>query len=89
MEDAKSDLLKAKSDSEVVATAGKEGDSTVRSVEGEARAEQATRTRQEVMADFIAVEEQALDDQSLPLSRRQQVLRYFSALRTQFEKAEP
>ena len=89
MEDAKSDLLKAKSDSEVVATAGKEGDSTVRSVEGEARAEQATRTRQEVMADFIAVEEQALDEQSLPLSRRQQVLRYFSALRTQFEKAEP
>ena len=89
MEDAKSELLKAKSDSEVVATAGKEGDSTVRSVEGEARAEQATRTRQEVMADFIAVEEQALDEQSLPLSRRQQVLRYFSALRTQFEKAEP
>ena len=89
MEDAKSEVLKAKSDSEVVATAGKEGDSTVRSVEGEARAEQATRTRQEVMADFIAVEEQALDEQSLPLSRRQQVLRYFSALRTQFEKAEP
>ena len=89
MEDAKSDLLKAKSDSEVVATAGKEGDSTVRSVEGEARAEQATRTRQEVMADFIAVEEQALDEQSLPLSRRQQVLRYFSALRAQFEKADP
>lgn len=89
MEDAKSDLLKAKSDSEVVATAGKEGDSTVRSVEGEARAEQVTRTRQEVMADFIAVEEQALDEQSLPLSRRQQVLRYFSALRAQFEKSDP
>jgi hypothetical protein len=61
----------------------------IRSVEGEARAEQATRTRQEVMADFIAVEEQALDEQSLPLSRRQQVLRYFSALRAQFEKADP
>ena len=89
MEDAKSDPLKATSDSEVVATAGREGDSTVRSVEGEARVEQANRTRQEVMADFIAVEEQALDEQSLPLSRRQQVLRYFSALRANLEKSDP
>jgi hypothetical protein len=89
MEDAKSDPLKATSDSKVVATAGREGDSTVRSVEGEARAEQANRTRQEVMADFIAVEEQALDEQSLPLSRRQQVLRYFSSLRANLEKTDP
>ncbi|MBL9158504.1 MAG: hypothetical protein JNJ70_13585 [Verrucomicrobiales bacterium] len=89
MVDAASELLKAKSDSEVIAAAGKEGESTVRAVEGQARAEQATRSRQEVMADFIAVEEQALDEQSLPLSRRQQVLRYFSALRAQFEKADP
>ena len=87
--DTPSDPLKATGDAEVLAQAGKEGDSTVRSVEGEARAEQATRSRQEVMADFIAVEEQALDEQSLPLSRRQQVLRYFSALRAQFEKADP
>ena len=58
----------------------------MKSIEGEARAEEAERSRQEVIADFIAVEEQALDDQALPLSRRQHVLRYFSAIRRQFEK---
>lgn len=86
--DQKSEALKASGDAEVVAQAGQNGDSTVRSIEGEARAEMAARTRQEVIADFIAVEEQALDDQSLPMSRRQHVLRYFSAIRQQFEKAE-
>jgi len=86
--DAPSETIKAKGDAEVVAQTGKEGDSTVRAVEGEAKAEEATRTRQEVIADFIAVEEQALDDQALPMSRRQHVLRYFSAIREQFEKAE-
>ncbi len=78
--------LRATTDSRVAARAGSEGESTRKSVEGEARAEQATRNRQDIIADFIAVEEQALDDQPLPLSRRQHVLRYFSALREQFEK---
>ena len=86
--DQESEGLKATGDSKVVTQAGKEGESTVRSIEGEAKQESATRSRQEVIADFIAVEEQALDDQSLPLSRRQHVLRYFSAIREQFERAE-
>ena len=78
--------FQATGDSRVAARAGSEGESTRKSVEGEVRTEQATRNRQEIIADFIAVEEQALDDQPLPLSRRQHVLRYFSALREQFEK---
>lgn len=88
MNDAPSETLKATGDAKVVAQAGKEGESTTRAIEGQAKAEQATRSRQEVMADFIAVEEQALDDQALPMSRRQQVLRYFSGIRAQFESNE-
>lgn len=85
-EEAAAEALKATGDAQVAARAGAEGESTMKSIEGEARAEEAARTRQEVIADFIAVEEQALDDQALPLSRRQHVLRYFSAIRRQFEK---
>lgn len=85
-EEAAAEALKATGDAQVTARAGTEGESTMKSIEGEVRTEQAARTRQEVIADFIAVEEQALDDQSLPLSRRQHVLRYFSAIRRQFEK---
>lgn len=85
MEDSNSGVLKAASDAEVLTQAGQEGESTLRAVEGGARAEEASRSRQEVVAEFLQVEEQALDDQSLPLSRRQHVLRYFSAIREQFE----
>lgn len=85
-EEAAAEALKATGDAQVAARAGAEGESTMKSIAGEARAEEAARSRQEVIADFIAVEEQALDDQALPLSRRQHVLRYFSAIRRQFEK---
>lgn len=85
-EEAAAEALKATGDAQVAARAGTEGESTMKSIEGEARAEEAARSRQEIIADFIAVEEQALDDQALPLSRRQHVLRYFSAIRRQFEK---
>lgn len=88
MNEDQGDALKAASDVKVVAQQGKDGDSTVRAVEGEVKAEKAERTRQEIVADFIAVEEQALDEESLPLSRRRHVLRYFTAIRKQFEKAE-
>jgi len=85
-EEAAAEALQATGDARVAARAGTEGESTMKSIEGEVRTEEAVRTRQEVIADFIAVEEQALDDQALPLSRRQHVLRYFSAIRRQFEK---
>lgn len=86
--DSPSDILKAARDSKVVAQVNKDGDSTTRAVEGGARTEEATLSRQEVMAEFIAVEEQALDGQPLPLTRRNHVLRYFSALRKEFEKPD-
>ncbi len=86
--DSESDDLAAAKDSEVVAQINDDGDSTVRAVEGQARPEKANRSRQEIMADFIAAEEQALDGQALPLSRREHVIRYFSEIRRQFEEAE-
>ncbi len=82
-----SERLEAGADAKVVAQSLSTGDSTIRSIEGEARAEAAGRDRQEIISDFISVEEQALDEQSLPFSRKQHVLRYFSAIRDQFEAA--
>ncbi len=86
--DSESETLAAAKDSEVIAQINENGDSTVRAVEGQVRAEKAARSRQEIMADFIAAEEQALDGQSLPLSRREHVIRYFSEIRRQFEESE-
>ncbi len=82
--DNKTDALQFTQDGEVIAQIGK-GDSTVRAVEGQARQERATRSRQEVVTEFLAAEEQALDGQALPQSRRKHVLRYFSEIRRQFE----
>ncbi len=86
MVDNQTDAVKATKDVKVVAQTNKTGESTTRAIQGQARTEQAERSRQEVMADFMAVEEQALDGQALPLSRRNHVLRYFSEIRNQFEK---
>lgn len=86
--DNQSEALSAANDSEVVAQINENGESSMRTVEGQARLEKATRSRQEIMADFIAAEEQALDGQALPLSRREHVIRYFSEIRRQFEESE-
>lgn len=88
MFDNETEALKATKDSDVVAQINENGDSSVRAVEGQARQEKAARTRQEIMADFISAEEQALDGKSLPMSRREHVIRYFSAIRRQFEEEE-
>jgi len=64
-----------------------EGMSSVRSVEGQARPEQAARTVQATALESIAAEENALDDASLPTARREQVRRYFTELRKRFEKS--
>jgi hypothetical protein len=63
-----------------------EGTSTVRSVEGQARAEAASRGPQATALEAIAAEENALDDQALPPARREQIRRYFTELRKRFEK---
>lgn len=82
--DNQTDALEFTRDAEVIAQVGK-GNSAVRAVEGQARQEKATRSRQEVVTEFLAAEEQALDGQALPQSRRKHILRYFSEIRRQFE----
>jgi len=81
------DLPAAAVDARVAAQVGEEGESTVRAVEGRARAEEASRPRSEIVSETLAAEEQALDGQSIPLSRRGHIIRYFSAIREQFEEA--
>ncbi len=86
MVENKTDTLKPTKDSKVVTQISKTGESTTRAVEGKIRSEAAERSRQDIMKEFIAVEEQALDGKTLPMSRRAHVLRYFSEIRNQFEK---
>jgi hypothetical protein len=59
----------------------------VRAVEGGTRTESAAEGRREIAAQFLKVEEEALDEKSLPLSRREHVLRYFTTLRERFESS--
>ena len=89
MFDAASDPLKATAEARAQIVSGEEGESAFRAVEGGARAERAGRSSREVVSEFLAVEEQSLDEESLPRSRRQQVMRYFSGVREKFESTEP
>lgn len=77
---------RAGQESMVNAQRGAEGQSTVRSVEGGARTEQAARSAQATALEAIKAEENALDDAALPAARREQVRRYFTELRKRFEK---
>lgn len=79
------EIAAAQQDAEVLAVRGSDGESQMRSVEGTARREGAQRSPQDIVKEFLAVEEQALDDVNLPLTRRQHVIRYFSEIRRQFE----
>lgn len=63
-----------------------EGQSTVRSVEGGPRTEQAARGATQAALEAIQAEEAALDESALPPARREQVRRYFNELRRRFEK---
>lgn len=65
-----------------------EGLSSVRTVEGQVRREEATRGVEEMMLEAIATEESALEDAALPAARREQVRRYFQELRQRFEGAD-
>ncbi len=80
--------MKAVTDANVAAQINKNGDSTFRAIEGQARAEKATLESQAAMLSTIRAEEQALDGKSLPASRKNQVQRYFTEIRKQFEKAD-
>jgi hypothetical protein len=73
----------------VQAAMGTEGDSETRAVRSEqARAESAAREAKGGSANFTAVEESAMDEESLPAGRRDQVRRYFNALRQSLETEE-
>jgi len=82
------EAMRAGKDGMVDAQVNEDGESVVRTVQGGAHREGAQRGKQEQATDFIAVEEEALDEQALPASRKAQVLKYFTALREQFEKDE-
>lgn len=69
----------------VQAQQNSEGQSTVRRVEGGARAEKSTRTATQTALEVIQAEEAALDESALPPARREQVRRYFNELRKRFE----
>jgi hypothetical protein len=61
---------------------GNEGDSETRAVRSEqGRAETVNREAKGGAANFRAIEESAMDEEALPPARRDQVRRYFNALR--------
>ena len=79
---------KAVRDSTVTAQINQDGESSMRSVQGKMRQEATQRERQQTAVNFIKVEEEALDERALPLSRRDHVLKYFTALRKRFEEED-
>ena len=52
------------------------------------RSESSGRSKRDIAIEFIKVQEEALASEPLPLSRREHVLRYFTALRKQLEQPE-
>jgi hypothetical protein len=60
-----------------------EGSSSVRDKTGQMHGEDTERENRNLAEKFIKSEEAALADEPIPLSRREQVLRYFTALRKQ------
>jgi len=52
----------------------------VRAIDADPRREETTRSTREAAAEFIAAEQEALEAEQLPLSRRDQVRRYFTEL---------
>jgi hypothetical protein len=69
----------------VAPTPGAEGPSQTRAVAGQSHREESARAKKRIAIDFLKTEEAALAEEPLPLSRRAQVLRYFTALRQQLE----
>jgi hypothetical protein len=72
----------------VDAQASGKGPSVVRSSDGQMHREDAVRDTKQLALKFIKTEESALADESIPLSRRDQVLRYFKALRKQLVESK-
>jgi hypothetical protein len=71
----------------VNAARNEDGASSVRSIEGQIREEQASRSTQATALESITAEQNSLDEAALPPARREQVRRYFSELRKRFEQS--
>jgi hypothetical protein len=74
-----------KFDTVVAAQGASKGPSALRAIEGQARPEQAVRAKRDVNLQNLKAEEEALDEKNLPASRRDQVKRYFNALREKLD----
>ena len=66
-----------------------EGPSQVRAVSPGEHHEQSSREARALAIEFLKVQEEALTEEPLPLTRQEQVLRYFTALRRQLVESEP
>lgn len=63
-----------------------EGPSSVRRATGTPVNETTRRKANELALDYVNAQEEALDENPLPVSRRQQVLKYFHAIRRHLER---
>lgn len=69
----------------MAAQVGSDGSSEMTPRERQDRGETSGRSAKDIAIDFLKVQEQALASEPLPLSRREHVLRYFTALRKQLD----
>ena len=65
------------------------GPSHTRDIDGQPRSEGSSRSPQDITVEFLKAQEEALADDPIPLSRREQVLRYFTELRRRLEAEQP
>lgn len=71
----------------VGASPATQGPSSFRNIQGAPHSEDTLESAKEIAIDFIKTEEDALSREPLPLSRQEQVLRYFTRLREQINKS--
>lgn len=77
--------IKANQTGVVEGRLNEDGPSAVRAIDGNLHKEEARRSARELAIEALRSEEEALSEEPLPLTRREQVLRYFTALRRQIE----
>ena len=83
---AATESLKPTAKKVVSADPAGDGPSEFQEVEGQSHREEAARSARALAIEFIRAEEEALSEEPIPISRRNQVLRYFSELRNRIEK---
>lgn len=84
----KTNPLKAAGTKVVNADPSGNGDSEMRQVQGQEHREESLRKSRELALKFIAAQEEALDDEHLPITRHEQIIRYFRSLRKQIEQSD-